>query len=416
MELDLEAARRRAGGLAAAGAALAKAGYGERSVCAWFGAQLVSDARFLGPPPADRSRRGLGAAIALFLAGEMLERRALSILDDAQVDTLVAVGLLSRHGGVLRARVSITPIGGVVVCADRLDDAGVEAVGAPDLSAYNVAACLPQLARGGTLLDVGCGAGALSLHAARTGVRVCGTDVDPRAIRFACVNALLNALPAAFIEGDLFAGIADRFDAVIFNAPLVRAPLAGDAPLYLKSPRGESLVVEFLAGARERTSVSGEALCHTQLTPSVEAAIDAAGFPRALSLVFADAPDGTPHALTSLRSGVPHPRARLRTPLSPALPHLRRELFDRLHATRDLLAAGELEFAVLRPAPWLAMVHTAVHDGATFRPRDLRFGAQRIDDADARLLAACDGRPLGIAAADDWNRALSLVEHGLLVA
>src|SRR5438105_3773830 len=157
-ELDLDAAVRRKEALASAGAALAKAGYSERSLCAWFATPIVTDVRYLPPPP-ERSRRGVGAAFALLVAGEMVERRTLGFLDDAQLDALVATGLVARHGGVLRARVSLVPIQGVLIAADRFDDGSDAAVGSPDLSALNVAASLP---RPGSLLHVGCGAGPLA--------------------------------------------------------------------------------------------------------------------------------------------------------------------------------------------------------------------------------------------------------------
>src|SRR5439155_25470866 len=120
-----------------------------------------------------------------------------------------------------------------------------------------------------------------SLVAARAGARVVGTDVDGRALRFAALNALLNGVSAAFFEGDLFAGVDDRFNAVALNAPLLRAPVAGEAPLYLRSPRGESLATDFLRGAPGRTARGGEVLCHVQLTGAVDEAVGAAGLPRA---------------------------------------------------------------------------------------------------------------------------------------
>jgi hypothetical protein len=109
-------------------------------------------------------------------------------------------------------------------------------------------------------------------------------------------------------------------------------------------------------------------------------------------------------------------------PLGPSLPHLGREILDRLHATRELLArgaspSGELAGTVLRPPPWLELARTWSHDGGAFRPRDARLGAWRIDPDELALLEAADGRTLGALAqgAAGWERALSLVERGLLV-
>lgn len=416
--LDLEAARRRARLLVAAAQALGRAGFGERTVCSWYGAALVSDIRYLAPPAVERRpRRGLGGWIALWLAGEEVERRALGALDEGQLDALAASGLLTIEGEAVRASVALVPIAGVLVVADRLDEASPGAVPAPDLSAWNMAHALPPTA--GSLLDVGCGAGALSLASARRGCRVIGTDIDGRALAFASLGAILNRLPAVFVEGDLFAGVDERFDAACFNAPLVRAPLAGELPLYLRSPRGEALVSEFLAGVGRRVGVGGEALCHAQLTPAIEAASASAGFSAGLALHFADAVDGTPHALISLRRDLTHAWRRLRVPLGPALPHLRRELLDRLHAAQELLERGAaLETIPLRPAPWLELARCWLAQGTGFRLREQRFGALTVDDEDVRLLERCQAGLAASSAAIPGRdqRLRRLVERGLLVA
>jgi hypothetical protein len=271
---------------------------------------------------------------------------------------------------------------------------------------------------------VGCGAGTAALLAAQAGAAVVSTDIDGRALAFAAANAYLNDVRAVFLEGDLYAGVEGRYAAVCFNAPLVRAPMAGGGAgetLYLRSPR-ESLAVEFLAGARARTAPGGEALCHVQLTEEVTAAVAAAGSPAALEVHFADAVDGTPHGLVSLREGARHDRARVRVPLGAALPHLGREVLDRLHATLELAASGALPGGPLgrsaaRPPPWLELVRVAVHDGAGFRPRALRLGAARLEAEDLALLEAARGQPLDELAPDGEGRAraLALVGRGLLV-
>src|SRR5258706_7620012 len=95
--LDLDAARRHASALAVGGARLQRAGLGERMVCAWYQAPLVSDVRHLPAPPR-ASRRGLGGWIALLVAGEAVEARALGVLDEGELAALEAVGLVARDG------------------------------------------------------------------------------------------------------------------------------------------------------------------------------------------------------------------------------------------------------------------------------------------------------------------------------
>ena len=389
-EHEVAEAERLAPSLRAVGEALARAGYSERAVCAFYDTALVSDARYRAAPPS-RLRRGLGAAIALLVGGEPVERAALPFLDDAAVATLVAVGIVERAGDRLVARASVVPLRGVLVCAARLDDESSAAVRSPDLSAYNVAASLDPGAR--SLLDVGCGAGALALVAARAGASVTGTDIDGSALRFARLGAIWNGVAPRLVEGDLYAGAQGPFDAIVFNAPLLRAPMAGALPLYLHSPRAESLAMAFLDGAMARLAPAGEILLHSQLSEAVARAIAGVPDSRSLTLRFATSPDGTPHALVSIRRGAPRYHADLAVPLGEALPHLGRELLDRLHATQAALAEGTLDAAALRPAPWLSLVQSSAHDGHAFRPRPVRFGAFVLDEEERALLDAPAASP-----------------------
>jgi ribosomal protein L11 methyltransferase len=73
--------------------------------------------------------------------------------------------------------------------------------------------------RGGTLLDVGCGSGILSLAALALGAAFAfGIDVDPEATAAARENAERNRLGARMkIEGSPLAAIADRYRVVVAN-------------------------------------------------------------------------------------------------------------------------------------------------------------------------------------------------------
>jgi methylase of polypeptide subunit release factors len=385
----------------AAFARLSAAGFADRQVNAWFGVPQVTDVRFVRPRP-DRPRRGLGGWIALFVAGEAVEAAGL----DGDLAALETAGWLAREGDRVRARVKLLPLFGLLLASDA--QPGEQAVGAPDVSALNTAACLPQRLSG-AVLDVGCGAGLISLLAARAGGRVIGSDVDARALAFARLNADVNGVNIRVAEGDLFGTERGPFALIVFNAPLLRAPLAADpgaAPRYLTSPRGEALALEFVRGLEERLAPDGEALLHAQLTPALEealAALSAQG--RAtVSLPFAEAPDGTPHALTSIRPG--RGRRVLLTPLTSLLPHLRRELLDAAHAPTALSPD-----ATPLPAPWLVLRDERQLGG---RWRETHFGAARIDDEDRALLEALDGRALGELSVDE-ERLRELIERGLVI-
>jgi release factor glutamine methyltransferase len=92
----------------------------------------------------------------------------------------------------------------------------------------------------GSLLELGCGSGALTLHAARLGWRATGSDIDETAVRTAQRNAMRNALDAEFVCSDLFAAFEDRrFDVIIFNQPFVHKPMVHAEEKTLASANGD---------------------------------------------------------------------------------------------------------------------------------------------------------------------------------
>ena len=81
------------------------------------------------------------------------------------------------------------------------------------------------------VIDVGCGSGAGGLYVASLLARhhpeIVLTDINPRALRYANVNAAVNGCPRfTTIESDLFAKIPGKADLIISNPP------------YLVDPRG----------------------------------------------------------------------------------------------------------------------------------------------------------------------------------
>ncbi|HZS41599.1 MAG TPA: methyltransferase [Polyangia bacterium] len=398
---------------------LVSGGFHERALERWFGVPLWTDVRYVHTPPAsERPRRGLGGWIALLVAGESVEEAALGVLDEAARAALVEAQLVERAGDRLRARVALWPLDGLLLASDRLD-AGADAVGAPDLSALNLAASLPART-GGAALDVGCGAGVAALLASRAGARAIGSDVDARALDFARLNALINDRDARFVEADLLGAAAgERFALVTFNAPLLRAPLASSDPhapaRYTQSPRGEALALEFLDGLAGVLAPGGEALLHAQLTPAVERALDDwAARAEVVSLRFATALDGTPHALTSIRaSGGARGRRSPSVPLGPLCPHLRREILDAHHGARALAPD-----ATPLAAPWLELrvSRQLAAEGAPAW-RAATFGGVPVDDATIALLERLRGGALADLALDGDDRARleELVARGLVI-
>jgi SAM-dependent methyltransferase len=386
---------------------LVAAGFDDDNVARWFGVPLVTDSRWVARPPA-RPRRGLGAWIALLVAGDPLPLASFLPAPSAEeLDALVALGLVTVEDSLVRAEVTALPWRGLVIVSPKAE--------AFDVSALNVAASLP---RARTLWDVGCGAGLLTVAAARNGARVLGSDVDGGLVGWARLNCVINDVAAELVAADLMSAAAPqtRFDAIVFNAPLLRAPLAvaDEAPRYTSSPRGEALALAFLEGARAHLLPGGSVLLHAQLTGAVDAALDGwAADAAVLTVVFAYAPDGTAHALSEIRRDRPPGRRRARVPLSAACPHLSRPILDALAAPRTLEAR-----ATPLPAPWLELRTSERFDeGGARWSIATTFGGVPLDGAELLLLDRLRGPALGTLAlgGQDRERLESLVERGLVI-
>jgi release factor glutamine methyltransferase len=80
-----------------------------------------------------------------------------------------------------------------------------------------------QLAKGTTLIDVGCGSGAGGIHASAlldipSDIILC--DINPTAIRYSRINAVLNGVTRVrALRSDLFAEINEGADMIIANPP-----------------------------------------------------------------------------------------------------------------------------------------------------------------------------------------------------
>jgi 16S rRNA G1207 methylase RsmC len=100
---------------------------------------------------------------------------------------------------------------------------------AETLSTSFLIECLPSL-HGKSVLDLGCGSGVLSLHAARHGAsRVMAVDPDRSAVMNARENvaATGSANEIAVQQADLFEGLDGRFDAILANLPIADSAWPG---------------------------------------------------------------------------------------------------------------------------------------------------------------------------------------------
>jgi release factor glutamine methyltransferase len=76
-----------------------------------------------------------------------------------------------------------------------------------------------DVSQGDRFLEIGCGSGLLSLHAAKAGATVKAADINPHAVECTRRNAARNNLRMDVVESDLFENVHGDFDIIAFNPP-----------------------------------------------------------------------------------------------------------------------------------------------------------------------------------------------------
>jgi SAM-dependent methyltransferase len=140
-----------------------------------------------------------------------------------------ALGLVRLEPAAVVPLVRIAPFEGLLIVSDKgeWDETDVPADFVPGLTGAGTSlARLTPREHVGAALDLGTGSGIHALLAARRADRVVATDVNPRALAFAGLNAELNGLTNVELRaGDLFEPVAgERFDLIVANPPFVVGP------------------------------------------------------------------------------------------------------------------------------------------------------------------------------------------------
>lgn len=147
-------------------------------------------------------------------------------------DLLLRSGLLEIQNGSYHAPLMILPYFELLLVCDWQDTPGrqppVDFVMAFTSSTMQLvkATVPPAPDRPGSTLDLGTGSGIHAFLAAQRGERVCGTDINRRAIALARFSASLNGFPdIEFLHGSLFEPVAGRtFTKVLANPPFAVTP------------------------------------------------------------------------------------------------------------------------------------------------------------------------------------------------
>ena len=170
------------------------------------------------------------ALVRLFLLGAPLGAdEAEAALGSVDVEGLLAAGWLEPAEGGARAALKVVPHGDVLIASDREadDDAASDCVAGihpPSVTLAN----LTVRRHAARALDVATGNGIQALLASRHADTVVATDVNPRALAVAALNARLNGADNVELrQGSYFAPVeGERFDLLTCNPPYVISPEA----------------------------------------------------------------------------------------------------------------------------------------------------------------------------------------------
>jgi hypothetical protein len=217
----------------------------------------------------------LSGLIKLFLLDVTVPRaEAKHAVAPVALEALAAMGLLELKGKGVRATVNLFPTGDLIIAADQYEGEGHPrpdyvlgmSVSTRALASITVRHLVESA------LDIGTGSGVHALAAAAHSRRAVGADINPRALKFAEFNALLNGIDnVEFREGSVFDPVeGERFDLIVSNPPYVVSPdadftyrdsgLPGEGlirrlPDFLTDGGYASLLVDWVHGREEHWSL-----------------------------------------------------------------------------------------------------------------------------------------------------------------
>ena len=209
---------------------LAEAGYTTEAIEARLGGGRLSSS------PADvavhlrRLSEGepFSELVKLFLLGlPVVPARLEPVFGGEAVRSLLEAGWLEEEDGNVRATLKLVPHGDLLIASDR-DTEGptgadwVAGMHPPSVTLAKLTVRRPVV----RALDVATGNGIQALLASRHAEAVVATDVNPRALAVAAVNAVLNGVENIELrQGSFFEPVeGERFDLLTCNPPYVISP------------------------------------------------------------------------------------------------------------------------------------------------------------------------------------------------
>jgi SAM-dependent methyltransferase len=189
------------------------------------------------------------AARMFMLADAVSVEDAGRALGPALLDALTEAGLIlaAETGGVV-SPFDLVAANNLHLICDNLNRGEGAVMGAMSTTGSLYQASLPgqPVQR---MLDLGCGAGSCALLLAGHAATVVATDINPRAVVLAKVNAVLNGISNVdFREGDLFAPVkGETFDLIVSQPPWLAQPAGVEERVYLfGGARGDEISLRIL--------------------------------------------------------------------------------------------------------------------------------------------------------------------------
>ena len=146
-------------------------------------------------------------------------------------------------------------------CVDKITITNFEGVYEPAEDSWLMRDYLPELK--GSVLEIGCGTGIISVHLASKGAQVTAIDLNPKAVEATRFNSANNYVKIEVLEGDMFAPVdGRRFGTIVCNPPYLPPSDEeyGDPDLALAvegGPTGTEFISRFLFDAPEHLEKDG---------------------------------------------------------------------------------------------------------------------------------------------------------------
>jgi SAM-dependent methyltransferase len=215
-----------------------------------------------------RKRRDpAGFALRMFLFEDPVSpaeaREALGDLTGQLLD----LGLLEEGEGGVVSPFVLGIFDDLYVLYDALHRGGDAVMGLGEATIGLVRAACPRRSIG-RVLDLGCGAGTGALFLSRAASKVVGTDINPRAVALARVNAAVNGIEGVEVrQGDGFAPVeGEKFDLVLCQPPFVARPEgAAEASAVYGGALGDELCRSLLAATAQHLTPTGRAVFLVEL-------------------------------------------------------------------------------------------------------------------------------------------------------